>query len=50
MTAAGIAVIGGVGDDGVVVDAELVEHIDDALQILVELGVEVGVVVELAKP
>ena len=42
--------VGGVGDDGVVVDAQLVEHVEDALQVPVELGVQVGVVVELAQP
>ena len=40
----------GVGDDGVVVDAQLVEHVEDALQAPVEFGVQVGVVVELAQP
>ena len=38
VAAAGIVVVGGAGDEDVVVDAELVEHVEDAPQVPVELG------------
>ena len=50
MTPAGVTVVRRVRDDGVVVDIEFVENIEDPLQIVVELSVQRGVVIELAQP